>query len=93
LPSASTRQYRSGCDEESERWSAARTAIAETFLRCKDGSMSAGVDMREWHIALHEAVGPGALDDLLSTNRFARSSNGPHGVRRLAEGRGGIVAL
>jgi pilus assembly protein CpaF len=51
-----------------ERWSAARTAIAETFLAMQsDGSMSAGVDMREVaHIALHEAVGLGALDDLLS---------------------------
>jgi pilus assembly protein CpaF len=51
-----------------ERWSAARTAIAETFLAMQtDESMNAGVDMREVaHIALHEAVGLGALDDLLS---------------------------
>jgi len=51
-----------------ERWSAARAAIAETFLAMQtDGSMSADVDMREAaHIALHEAVGLGALDDLLS---------------------------
>jgi len=51
-----------------ERWSAARAAIAETFLAMqKDGSMNANVDMREAaHIALHEAVGLGALDELLS---------------------------
>lgn len=51
-----------------ERWSAARAAIAETFLAMQtDGSMNADVDMREAaHVALHEAVGLGALDDLLS---------------------------
>jgi pilus assembly protein CpaF len=51
-----------------ERWSAARAAIAETFLAMQtDGSVNAEVDMRPIaHIALHEAVGLGALDDLLS---------------------------
>jgi pilus assembly protein CpaF len=51
-----------------ERWSAARAAIAETFLSMQtDGSVNADVDMRQIaHIALHEAVGLGALDDVLS---------------------------
>ncbi len=51
-----------------ERWSAARAAIAETFLSMQtDGSVNADVDMRHIaHVALHEAVGLGALDDLLS---------------------------
>jgi pilus assembly protein CpaF len=51
-----------------ERWSAARAAIAETFLAMQnDGSMQPDVDMRRIaHVALHEAVGLGALDDLLS---------------------------
>jgi pilus assembly protein CpaF len=51
-----------------ERWSAARAAIAETFLAMQtDGSVNAEVDMRQVaHIALHEAVGLGALDDVLS---------------------------
>ena len=51
-----------------ERWSAARAAIAETFLSMQtDGSVDGDVDMRRIaHIALHEAVGLGALDDLLS---------------------------
>ncbi len=51
-----------------ERWSAARAAIAETFLSMQtDGSVNADVDMRQVaHIALHEAVGLGALDDVLS---------------------------
>jgi pilus assembly protein CpaF len=51
-----------------ERWSAARAAIAETFLSMQtDGSVGANVDMRQVaHVALHEAVGLGALDDLLS---------------------------
>jgi len=51
-----------------ERWSAARAAIAETFLSMQtDGSVNADIDMREVaHIALHEAVGLGALDDVLS---------------------------
>ncbi len=50
------------------RWSAARAAIAETFLAMQnDGSVDADADMREIaHIALHEAVGLGALDDVLS---------------------------
>jgi len=53
-----------------ERWSAARAAIAETFLAMQtDGSVNAGVDMRQVaHIALHEAVGLGALDDVLSND-------------------------
>jgi pilus assembly protein CpaF len=51
-----------------ERWSAARAAIAETFLSMQtDGSVDADVDMRQIaHTALHEAVGLGALDDVLS---------------------------
>ncbi len=51
-----------------ERWSAARAAIAETFLSMQtDGSVNAEIDMRQVaQIALHEAVGLGALDDLLS---------------------------
>ncbi len=51
-----------------ERWSAARAAIAETFLAMQtDGSVDADVDMRQVaHVALHEAVGLGALDDVLS---------------------------
>jgi pilus assembly protein CpaF len=51
-----------------ERWSAARAAIAETFLSMQtDGSVNADIDMREVaHVALHEAVGLGALDDVLS---------------------------
>ena len=51
-----------------ERWSAARAAIAETFLSMQtDGSVNADVDMRQVaHTALHEAVGLGALDDVLS---------------------------
>ena len=51
-----------------ERWSATRAAIAETFLAMQtDGSVNAEVDMRQIaHVALHEAVGLGALDDLLS---------------------------
>ncbi len=51
-----------------QRWSAARAAIAESFLSMQsDGSMNAGVDTHQVaHIALHEAVGLGALDDVLS---------------------------
>ncbi len=51
-----------------ERWSAARAAIAETFLAMQtDGLVHPGLDMRGLaHAALHEAVGLGALDDLLS---------------------------
>lgn len=51
-----------------ERWSAARAAIAETFLAMqKDGLVHGDLDMRGLaHAALHEAVGLGALDDLLS---------------------------
>jgi pilus assembly protein CpaF len=51
-----------------ERWSAARAAIAETFLVMQtEGSVDSTVDMRSIaHVALHEAVGLGALDDLIS---------------------------
>jgi pilus assembly protein CpaF len=51
-----------------ERWSAARAAIAETFLTMQTaGAAGADLDMRRLaHVALHEAVGLGALDDLLS---------------------------
>ena len=66
-----------------ERWSAARAAIAETFLTMQtDGSVNAGVDMRQVaHIALHEAVGLGALDDLLSDESVrAVVVNGPSHV-------------
>lgn len=54
--------------KDQERWSAARAAIAETFLAMQtDGTMHPETDMRQVaHIALHEAVGLGALDDLLS---------------------------
>ncbi|MDH3485089.1 MAG: ATPase, T2SS/T4P/T4SS family [Myxococcales bacterium] len=56
--------------KDQERWSAARAAIAETFLTMQtDGSVNAEVDMRQVaHIALHEAVGLGALDDVLSND-------------------------
>ena len=66
-----------------ERWSAARAAIAETFLAMQtDGSVNAEVDMRPIaHIALHEAVGLGALDDLLSDESVrAVVVNGPSHV-------------
>jgi pilus assembly protein CpaF len=54
--------------KDQERWSAARAAIAETFLVMQtEGSVDASVDMRSIaHVALHEAVGLGALDDLIS---------------------------
>ena len=57
-----------GAMKTQERWSAARSAIAETFLSMQsDGSVNADIDMRQIaHVALHEAVGLGALDDLLS---------------------------
>lgn len=56
--------------KDQERWSAARAAIAETFLAMQaDGSVNAEVDMRQVaHTALHEAVGLGALDDVLSND-------------------------
>jgi len=66
-----------------ERWSAARAAIAETFLTMQtDGSVNAEVDMRQIaHIALHEAVGLGALDELLSDESVrAVIVNGPSHV-------------
>jgi pilus assembly protein CpaF len=51
-----------------ERWSAMRAAIAETFLAMQtEGSVNADIDMRQIaHVALHEAMGLGALDDVLS---------------------------
>ncbi|KPK14876.1 MAG: hypothetical protein AMJ62_11570 [Myxococcales bacterium SG8_38] len=51
-----------------ERWSAMRAAIAETFLQMQtEGAVNADVDMRHIaHVALHEAMGLGALDDVLS---------------------------
>jgi pilus assembly protein CpaF len=66
-----------------ERWSAARAAIAETFLAIqKSGSVDANVDMRQVaHVALHEAVGLGALDDLLSDEAVrAIVVNGPNHI-------------
>jgi len=66
-----------------ERWSAARAAIAETFLAMQtDGSVNAEVDMRQLaHIALHEAVGLGALDDVLSDESVRTIVvNGPENV-------------
>lgn len=66
-----------------ERWSAARAAIAETFLSMQtDGSVNADVDMRQVaHIALHEAVGLGALDDVLSDESVRTAVvNGPNNV-------------
>ena len=66
-----------------ERWSAARAAIAETFLSMQtDGSVNAEVDMRQVaHIALHEAVGLGALDDVLSDESVRTIVvNGPSNV-------------
>jgi len=66
-----------------ERWSAARAAIAETFLAMQtDGLVHAELDMRGVaHAALHEAVGLGALDDLLS-NESVRTIvvNGPENI-------------
>ena len=57
-----------GAMKSQERWSAMRAAIAETFLAMQnEGSVEADVDMRAVaHVALHEAVGLGALDDVLS---------------------------
>lgn len=57
-----------GAMKNQERWSAARAAIAETFLAMQtDGLVHADLDMRGVaHAVLHEAVGLGALDDLLS---------------------------
>ena len=55
-----------------ERWSATRAAIAETFLVMQtEGRIDANVDMRHVaQVALHEAVGLGALDDLLSNEEI-----------------------
>jgi len=66
-----------------ERWSAARAAIAETFLAMQtDGLVHADLDMRGVaHAVLHEAVGLGALDDLLSDESVrAIVVNGPEGI-------------
>jgi pilus assembly protein CpaF len=54
--------------KKQERWSATRAAIAETFLAMQaEGLVQPEADMRQIaHVALHEAVGLGALDDLLS---------------------------
>lgn len=51
-----------------ERWSAMRAAIAETFLAMQtEGTVNADIDMRQIaHVALHEAMGLGALDGVLS---------------------------
>ncbi|HSN83625.1 MAG TPA: ATPase, T2SS/T4P/T4SS family [Polyangiales bacterium] len=51
-----------------ERWSAMRAAIAETFLQMQtEGAVNPDADMRHIaHVALHEAMGLGALDDVLS---------------------------
>ena len=50
-----------------ERWSAMRAAIAETFLQMQTEGAVKDVDMRHIaHVALHEAMGLGALDDVLS---------------------------
>lgn len=69
--------------KDQERWSAARAAIAETFLEMQtDGSVNAEVDMRQVaHVALHEAVGLGALDDVLSNDAVQMVVvNGPNRV-------------
>jgi len=69
--------------KDQERWSAARAAIAETFLTMQtDGSVNAEVDMRQIaHTALHEAVGLGALDDVLSNDAVQMVVvNGPNRV-------------
>lgn len=66
-----------------ERWSAARAAIAETFLVMQtEGTVNAELDIRRIaHIALHEAVGLGALDDVLSDDAVqAVIVNGPEQV-------------
>ena len=66
-----------------ERWSAMRAAIAETFLAMQnEGSVNADVDMRAIaHVALHEAVGLGALDDILSDDSVRSILvNGPEHV-------------
>ncbi|MEM9727348.1 MAG: ATPase, T2SS/T4P/T4SS family [Myxococcota bacterium] len=69
--------------KDQERWSATRAAIAETFLAMqKDGSVDADVDMRQIaHTALHEIVGLGALDDVLSNDEVRLVTvNGPNRV-------------
>ena len=66
--------------KDQERWSAARAAIAETFLVMQtEGSVDSSVDMRSIaHVALHEAVGLGALDDLISDDAVRGITvNGP----------------
>ena len=59
--------------KDQERWSAARAAIAETFLVMQtERVVDSSVDMRSIaHVALHEAVGLGALDDLISDDAVA----------------------
>lgn len=69
--------------KDQERWSATRAAIAETFLTMQnDGSVNAEIDMRQIaHTALHEAVGLGALDDVLSNDTVQMVViNGPNRV-------------
>jgi pilus assembly protein CpaF len=66
-----------------ERWSAARAAIAETFLSMQtEGSVNTDLDIRQIaHTALHEAVGLGALDDVLNDDSIrAVIVNGPERV-------------
>ncbi len=66
-----------------ERWSAARAAIAETFLAMQtEGAVNQELDIRQIaHTALHEAVGLGALDDVLSDDTVrAVIVNGPKQV-------------
>lgn len=63
-----------------ERWSAARAAIAETFLAMQtEGAVNSDLDIRQIaHTALHEAVGLGALDDVLSDDSVQTAIvNGP----------------
>jgi pilus assembly protein CpaF len=57
-----------GAMKNQERWSAMRAAIAETFLAMQgEGLVNVDADMRHIaHVALHEAMGLGALDDVLS---------------------------
>ena len=71
-----------------ERWSATRAAIAETFLAMQsDGWEDAEIDMRQIaHVALHEAVGLGALDDVLSDESVHTVI--VHGVDRVMLDRG-----
>ena len=55
---------------DESRWSVAKVAIAETIHSMQsDGSLGATIDTRRLaHAALHEAVGLGPLDDILSSD-------------------------